>query len=155
MLGVLLTSSHLFLLGVVKGWWNHVLFLKLKLKHLWYEGCNPYSGRKNQFSLEGTETGDASWFWGDYQGLQVKTDKNHPVSQMPNQTETGDASSFWGDYQGLRKHKEFLLNLQTRHPNNLKVQKSISYDRSWLKYLSTLQSMHMLASQQPEGTEVY
>jgi len=34
----------------------------------------------------------------------------------------GDATSFWGDYQGLRKHKQFLLNLQTRHANSLKVE---------------------------------
>jgi len=34
----------------------------------------------------------------------------------------GDATSFWKDYQGLRKHKQFLLNLQTRHSNSLKVE---------------------------------
>lgn len=34
----------------------------------------------------------------------------------------GDATSFWEDYQGLRQHKQFLLNLQTRHSNSLKVE---------------------------------
>ena len=37
-------------------------------------------------------------------------------------TKAGDATSFWEDYQDLRQHKQFLLNLQTRHSNSLKVQ---------------------------------
>ena len=37
-------------------------------------------------------------------------------------SKAGDATSFWEDYQDLRQHKQFLLNLQTRHSNSLKVQ---------------------------------